>query len=166
MKRQLINLIVAWGLVIPVFAQENKMPVLSPYELGAKGDIVLPEGIGDELFVKKSGKMEMKDLPKNIPYRSVAFFENDSLFSLHVLFGETGDGLSVEDYQSLKKLFHKLWNYPSLTMIDRRGKGNKVEVWETPDFRIEWIYKKQEGSETKKMGWLFIYTRDHYIESY
>jgi hypothetical protein len=166
MKNQLISLIGSLFLVIPAFAQEYKMPVLSPYELGAKGDIVIPEGIGDKLYLLESNKMEIKDLPKKNAYRSLAFFENDSLITLHVLFGETGDGLSMEDYQSLKNLFHKLWDYPSLTMKDRKGKGNIAEVWETPDFRIEWIYKKQEGSETRKMGWLFIYTRDHYIESY
>lgn len=166
MKNQLISLIGSLFLVIPTFAQEYKMPVLSPYELGAKGDIVIPEGIGDKLYLLESNKMEIKDLPKKNAYRSLAFFENDSLITLHVLFGETGDGLSMEDYQSLKNLFHKLWDYPSLTMKDRKGKGNIAEVWETPDFRIEWIYKKQEGSETRKMGWLFIYTRDHYIESY
>lgn len=166
MKRQLINLITAWILAIPVFAQEYKMPVLFPYELGAKGDIIIPEEVDGKLYAKKSNKMEIKDLPKNIPYRSIAFFENDKLFTLHVLFGDTGEGLSLENYQSIKKILHKLWDYPSGTMNGRRGMDNLVEVWETTDFRIEWTYKKQAGSETKKMGWLFIYTRDKFIEEY
>lgn len=166
MKRRLINLLATVFLVIPVFAQEYKMPIFSPYELGAKGDVVLPEGIGDKLYVKKSDKMEIRDLPKNIPYRSIAFFENEKLFTLHVLFGDTGEGLSLENYQTIKKILHKLWDYPSGSMNGRRGMDNLVEVWETTDFRIEWTYKKQAGSETKKMGWLFIYTRDKFIEEY
>ncbi len=166
MKKQLINLLVTVFLAAPLFAQEYKMPVLSPYVLFAKGDIVLPEGIGDKLYLLESNKMEIKDLPKKNAYRSLAFFENDSLITLHVLFGETGDGLSMEDYQSLKNLFHKLWDYPSLTMKDRKGKGNIAEVWETTDFRIEWIYKDQDGAGDRKMGWLFIYNRGHHISSY
>ncbi|WP_343632780.1 hypothetical protein [Fluviicola sp.] len=169
MKNHIAILIIGLFLMNPVFAQEHKMPVLSPYELGAKGDVALPweiNGNEDEIHAWNSHKMDIKDLPGDIPYRSVAFFQNDRLFSLHVLFGEAGDGLSKEDYQSLKNLFHKLWKYPSLTMKDRRGKGNTAEVWETPDFRIEWIYKNQDGPGLNKMGWLFIYTRDHYIESY
>lgn len=166
MKNQLISLIVSLFLVIPAFAQEYKMPALYPYQLGAKGDIIIPEEADGKLYVKKSGKMEMKDLPKNIPYRSIAFFENEKLFTLHVLFGDTGKGLSLENYQSIKKILHKLWDYPSGSMNGRRGIDNLVEVWETPDFRIEWTYKKQEGSETRKMGWLFIYTRDKFVEEY
>lgn len=167
MKKQILNLITALFLVIPVVAQKQyKMPVLAPYELNARGDILLPKGMGDTVFARESREMEIKDLPKNIPYRSLAFFENDSLFTLHVLFGETGDGLSEADYQSLKKLFHKWWDYPSITKTDRKGKGNIAEIWETLDFRIEWIYKKQDDPETNKMGWLFIYSRDKLIESY
>lgn len=166
MKKQIITLIAALFATIPLFAQEYKMPVLFPYELDAKGAIVIPEEIGDKFYVKHSDKMEIRDLPKNIPYRSVAFFENNKLFTLHVIFGDTGKGLSLENYQLIKKILHKLWDYPSGTMHCRRGIDNLVEVWETTDFRMEWTYKKQEGSETNKMGWLFIYTRDKFIEEY
>jgi hypothetical protein len=162
----MIILVTTLLAVIPVFAQNDKMPILSPYELNGKGTVKLPENTNGKFFSLASHKMEITDLPKDIPYHSLAFFENDKLFTLHVLFGDTGEGLSLENYQLIKKILHKLWDYPSRSMNGRRGMDNLVEVWETTDFRIEWTYKNQEGSETKKMGWLFIYTRDKFIEEY
>jgi hypothetical protein len=138
-------------------------PVLSPYRLGAKGSLRLPENMPEGVFWLTSAKMELTDLPQKYPYRTVAYFDAGRLITLHVIFGEK-EGLSQEDYESLNHLFLKRWDYPTRMMKGRRG-NPLTQVWETRDFRIEWIYKNQQDS-AKKIGWLFIYTRDHYVESY
>lgn len=156
-----------------LFAQESEeiqppkysYPVLEPYELGAKGNVRLPEDKPTGLLCLKSDKMELSDMPQIVPYTTTAYFDGGRLISLHVVFGETGEGMSLKQYESLTHLFLKWWKYPTNRITGRRG-NPYTQVWETPDFRIEWVYKNQKDATGKKIGWLFIYTRDQYIEEY
>jgi len=86
-----------------------------------------------------------------------------------VLFNETGNGLSYEGFEAIRKALLNLWtpqHYPNGIIRNRRGMGNIAHIWETMDFRVEWTYQKQKNDATKKMGWLFLYTRNQYIEDY
>jgi len=147
-------------------AQTFKMPVLGPYELGGKVTVQFPDSV-PEWYTKRSAAMELTDLPKKYPYRTVAHYRYGLLNTLHVVFGETGDGLTVEGYEEIKNILLKLWgDYPNGKANGRRGLENLVHVWETQEFRMEWTLKPQPGSTIHKMGWLFVYMRDTHVESY
>lgn len=154
-------------LSFSICAQSKKFPALWPYELGGKGKVAIHDSLLKGNLKSKSAKMELTDLPKDHPYRIVAYFDSTQLISLHVIFGETGDGLSSDAYKSITEILKKLWpDYPSGTIKGRRKLNNIAEVWETMDFRIEWTYMDQPGNTGKKMGWLFMYTRNKYVDHY
>ncbi len=167
--RSLKNILLSFVLLLvstSTYAQELPNPVLYPFELFAKGAIIHPDPLPERL-VRSSDKMELKDIPQKTPYRTVSYFDNGNLYTLHVLFGESEEGLSFEDYVKIRELLKELWKiYPNLEYNGRYHKSNKSWIWETSGFRIEWIYQNQPNSTDKKMGWLFFYSRQKFSENY
>lgn len=140
-------------------AQEWKNPALYPYTLFEKGDVALPDSLPEVLAIH-SHKMDLRDIPQKYPYRTVAYFDSGQLLTLHVVFNDTGVGLPFDDYVAIRGIFINLWKeYPNKEYNGRYDIKNKSWIWETHDFRIEWIYQNQPGSESKKMGWLYMYSR-------
>lgn len=165
-QKTIILSMLALSAAFGIRAQTFKMPVLRPYELGAKANVQFPDSV-PEWYRTNSSAMELTDLPKKYPYRTVAYYRYGLLNTLHVVFGETGEGLSPEGYEEIKNILLKLWDgYPTGKANGRRGLENLVQVWETNEFRMEWTYKYQPGSTTRKMGWLYIYMRGTHVESY
>jgi hypothetical protein len=150
-------------------AQAKRYPVLSPFELNDIGSFMAQFPLENGLVSYSSDTLQLAGLPKRYPYRIVAYFDSCRLISLHVLFNETGNGLSYEGFEAIRKALLNLWapqHYPNGIIRNRRGMGNIAHIWETMDFRVEWTYQKQKNDATKKMGWLFLYTRNQYIEDY
>ncbi|MDP2160594.1 MAG: hypothetical protein Q8K02_08945 [Flavobacterium sp.] len=169
MKRYLSYSLILLFLFVStnLLAQKLENPVLFPFELNERGNVSLPDPIPEGNLIIESRKMELRDIPKKSPYRTVAYFESGKLFTLHVLFGETNDGLSFDDYLSIRKILKQLWDkYPNQEYNGRYYIGNKSWIWETADFRIEWIYQNQPGSTSKKMGWLYFTSRHKTNDKY
>lgn len=146
---------------------QDKNPILKPFELGSLGEITAPDSLPDNGWAMKSSKMRLVDLKTDFPYRIVAYFENKELISLHVVFGENGNGLPFETYEKIRSELIKLWDYMPTGFVEHRRKiGNKAQIWETKKYRIEWTYQNQPNSKTNKMGWLYLYNRTHFIEDY
>ena len=168
---QLRKILFLFSLLIncSLYAQQSKYPVLGPYEIGNKGTINYPDSFLCKGLVVLYDSLEITALPKNYPYRTVAYFDSCRLISLHLLFNESEKSFPYNAFELIKNKLVKLWapyHYPFGMIKHRRGMGIITYIWETADFRVEWIYKNQPNSTTKKMGWLFLYTRDSFIEDY
>ena len=154
-------------LSFPNYAQKSKYPVLFPYELNARGKAKLPVEPTETYMGYKSDKMELRDLPKTYPYRMVTHFVSGKLVSLHAIFCENNQGLTFQGFERIRMLLLKLLPFEHThVMHDYRGIDKTSQVWETDDFRVEWIYQYQHNSTTKRIGWLFMYLRNFNTATY
>jgi hypothetical protein len=159
-------LVFVLAVSLPGFSQKPKYPVLFPYELNARGKVQLPMAITDGYQGYRTDKMELRDLPKTYPYRTVAYFNSGKLVALHVIFGENKE-LSFEGFELIRKKLLKLLPFEHThVMHDYRGIDKTSQVWETEEFRVEWIYQYQNNSTTKRVGWLFMYLRNYDRDTY
>ncbi|WP_179006214.1 hypothetical protein [Winogradskyella forsetii] len=164
MKQTFLLILILMSILVKA---QDKNPTLKPFELDGLGEITAPDPLPETGWVIASSEMELVDIKTDFPYRLVAYFESKKLISLHVIFGENGDGLPFEIYEKIRNELIKHWdNLPTGFVKDRRKIGNKAQVWETKNYRIEWTYQNQPNSKTNKMGWLFLYNRTHFIEDY
>lgn len=167
MKSNTILIILVLSFFLSSYAQTDQKPTLLPFELDGSGQVKMPEPVPEGNWSYSTYEnIELIDLKDIAPYRIAANFEKDKLYTLHVLFGETEEGLSIEKYEEIKNILIKLWEeFPTGSIKHRRGLGNLCQIWETEKYRMEWIYKNKPDS-TKKMGWLFIYTRNKFSKDY
>jgi len=167
MNVKILTLVFAALYSVSCYSQNTKYPVIFPYELNARGKVKLPFTLSDGFEGYKSDKMELRDLPKSYPYRTMAHFNSGKLIALHVIFCENNQGLSFQGFELIRKRLLKLLPFEHThVMHDYRGTDKISQVWETDEFRVEWIFQYQHNSSTKRIGWLFMYLRNYNTDTY